>query len=215
MLAVGGGYVAVGLVKDVQFAHARDDVASARAELLNVNDFAGAYKTVGKSMEPSVVNIQVVKTVKAAGNIVIPKGNGNDLLKKFFDRDGDGTPDIQIPDGDELQGDQQQIGTGSGVIIETDGDTGYIVTNNHVAGGAEEMLVVTLADGREIKKAKLVGNGPEERSGRRENRSAERLIAAQMGQQSDDLQQRVTWIMAFGSPVWVRRFDDPRHRQRA
>lgn len=47
---------------------------------------------------------------------------------------------------------QQQIGTGSGVIISEDG---YIVTNNHVINGAEE-LEVTL-NNKKTYKAKLIG----------------------------------------------------------
>src|SRR4030066_2607803 len=41
---------------------------------------------------------------------------------------------------------QEGNGVGSGVIYSSDG---YIITNNHVAGNAKE-LVVTLNDGREI-----------------------------------------------------------------
>jgi len=49
----------------------------------------------------------------------------------------------------------QQIATGSGVIISNDG---YIVTNNHVIDNADE-LSVTLNDGRKLS-AKLVGADP-------------------------------------------------------
>jgi len=47
---------------------------------------------------------------------------------------------------------QQQIGTGSGVIISEDG---YIVTNNHVINGAQD-LEVTL-NNKKTYKAKLIG----------------------------------------------------------
>ena len=53
----------------------------------------------------------------------------------------------------------KEIGTGSGVIMDASNGVGYILTNNHVAGGATEMDV-TLADGRQIKGAKLVGADP-------------------------------------------------------
>lgn len=53
--------------------------------------------------------------------------------------------------GDEVQGE----GLGSGVVYTEDG---YIITNNHVAGQAEEILV-TFHDGKEYE-AKLIGGDP-------------------------------------------------------
>ena len=53
----------------------------------------------------------------------------------------------------------EQVGNGSGVIMHEDGDTAYIITNNHVAENAKEILV-TLADGREIDNATVVGTDP-------------------------------------------------------
>ncbi len=50
---------------------------------------------------------------------------------------------------------QPRVGSGSGVIISTDG---YIITNNHVIEGADE-LEVTLNDNRKFK-AELVGTDP-------------------------------------------------------
>jgi len=49
----------------------------------------------------------------------------------------------------------QEAGTGSGVIYKTEGNTAYIVTNNHVVDGADK-LEVKLADGTKVD-AKLVG----------------------------------------------------------
>ena len=43
----------------------------------------------------------------------------------------------------------KEAGVGSGVIYKKDGDFAYIVTNNHVVEGAEDVLV-TLADGTEL-----------------------------------------------------------------
>lgn len=47
------------------------------------------------------------------------------------------------------QTDSQEAGTGSGVVYKKEGDSAYIVTNNHVVEGAEGVRV-TLADGTEI-----------------------------------------------------------------
>ncbi|RRJ96691.1 Do family serine endopeptidase [Opitutaceae bacterium TAV4] len=50
---------------------------------------------------------------------------------------------------------KQQTGIGSGVVVSSDG---YILTNNHVIDGADE-LKVAFADGREFT-AKLIGTDP-------------------------------------------------------
>lgn len=51
---------------------------------------------------------------------------------------------------------QQEVGSGSGVIYKMDGDKAFIVTNHHVVEGAKE-LEVTLADGSK-ENAELVGS---------------------------------------------------------
>ena len=60
-----------------------------------------------------------------------------DFFAKFFPKDQNGEPkgSAESSNSDE-GGDSEQVGTGSGVIMDTDGKTAYILTNNHVAGGA-------------------------------------------------------------------------------
>lgn len=45
------------------------------------------------------------------------------------------------------QNDGTEVGVGSGVIVSSDG---YILTNNHVAGGKSNRIIVSLADGRNV-----------------------------------------------------------------
>lgn len=187
--AAGAGYAGFDLVENAQFARAEQRVEATREQLSSVNDQAAVFKSVNKVLEPSVVSIEVTKTVRNAGPINIPE-----QLRPFIDPDGDGSPDIE---GFGDRGPQIQHGTGSGVIIETDGDTAYIVTNNHVAGEASEMTI-TLADGRTITNGKLLGADPKTDLAVIKV-TIERVIPAKWGDSST--LGKGDWVLAFGSPL--------------
>ncbi len=191
--ATASGFIGFNVFQDAKFAWAEQKVEATREQLAHVEDLATVFRHVGKVVEPSVVNINVKKTIHGARQLPFD----DNMLRRFFpDRDGDGEPDLP-PGFDESQGgDRVQMGTGSGVIMEVDGDFGYIVTNNHVAGGATEMDI-TLNDGREIKDATLVGADPKSDIAVVKIK-ANHLIAAKWGN-SDEL-QKGDWVMAFGSP---------------
>ena len=93
-----------------------------------------------------VVHIMATTTVKAQ---YVDRGERQyvDPFEFFFGFGGGG---FQRPDP------QPRVGSGSGVIISTDG---YIITNNHVIEGADQ-LEVTLNDNRKFD-AKLVGTDPQ------------------------------------------------------
>lgn len=186
------------LVRDVRFAHAQEQVEATRQQIANVQDLASVFKAVNKAVEQSVVNISVRKTVRNP----ISRFHDEDLLRRFFGRDRDGDGEPEAPEGGfqfDVPGMPEQFeqeGTGSGVIIEVDGDAAYIVTNNHVAGSASEMTV-TLADGREITNAKLIGADP--KSDLAVIRiEADRVIPAKWG--DSDTLEKGDIILAFGSP---------------
>ncbi len=186
-----------GLLRDAQFAQAEAQVQTSREQLSKAEDLSSVFRNVGKAVEPSVVQIDVKKTIKPTGM----HGNiPDDMLKRFFpDRDGDGKPDLPEGFGDNGGDDEMpfdQIGTGSGVIMEVSGSTGYILTNNHVAGNADEMTV-ELNDGRTLKNAKLVGADPKSDLAVVKI-EADHLIAAKWGDSSS--LQKGDWVMAFGSP---------------
>ena len=96
-----------------------------------------SYSRAVELAAPAVVNVYTTKTVTAR-----PSPFTNDpALRRFF---GDNAPQ------------RQENSLGSGVIISSQG---YILTNNHVVSGADE-IKVALRDGRSAS-ATVVGNDPD------------------------------------------------------
>jgi S1-C subfamily serine protease len=93
----------------------------------------GSFSGAARKAAPAVVSINTSKEVRHP--------RSNDPWFQFFFGD-------QAP--------QAQTGLGSGVIISPDG---YILTNNHVVEGADE-IEVTLTDSRRAR-ASVIGTDPE------------------------------------------------------
>jgi Do/DeqQ family serine protease len=109
------------------------------SELGRGADAAGRVQSYADVLEPvqrAVVSVYSTKIIKE--RIAI-----NPFFRQFFGN---------IPDQER---ESRQEGLGSGVIVSADG---YILTNNHVVEGADE-LKVTLADDRDFM-AKVVGTDP-------------------------------------------------------
>ncbi|HSU67028.1 MAG TPA: trypsin-like peptidase domain-containing protein [Tepidisphaeraceae bacterium] len=195
--AVGGFFGANALQSQWSFGQNQ----ASQKQVNQAEDLATVFRDIGKKVEPSVVEIVVHKTVKAPKGVPLP----DDMLRRFFPNQP-GLPNLpnqpNQPDGPDEngggdeQGGMEQVGTGSGVILEVDGKTGYILTNNHVAGGATE-ITVTLADGRRIDNAKVLGADPKSDLAVVKI-EADDLKAVNWGD-STSLQQG-DWIMAFGAP---------------
>ena len=97
-----------------------------------------------KKVSPSVVNIYTAKTVRENPRL-------SPLLDDPFFRQFFGAPD------ESVSRERREQALGSGVIIS---DDGYILTNNHVVDGADEVKVV-LADGKKEFDAKVIGTDPQ------------------------------------------------------
>src|SRR5215510_5596443 len=148
--------------------------AQTKAQLPTPQDLSRTFINVAKQVKPAVVNIDIVERSKRS-SVQLPEG--------FPQIPGLGTP-------------RRQKGTGSGVIISADG---YILTNNHVAGEAEQ-INVKLADGRELK-ARVVGKDTETDLAVIKV-DAQNLTFARLGD-SDKLEQG-EWVIALGSPFGLQ-----------
>ena len=199
--AAVGGFAGTSWVNQARFAYGQDVPQTNPEHLAHLEALSGVYRSVGKALEPTVVQLNVRKKASAdGGNHRMPFDD--DMLRRFFpDQDGDGEPDV--PEGFRGPGgpggpggDFGTFGTGSGVIMEIQGNTAYLLTNNHVAGGAEQIEIV-LHDGRRLENAKLVGADPKTDLAVVKV-EADGLKMAKWGD-SDQL-QKGDIIMAFGSP---------------
>jgi serine protease Do len=102
------------------------------------------FAPVVKRVLPAVVNISSTKVIKTSGQM---NPQMDPMFRQFFGDDS--------PFGGGRQSaprSQREQGLGSGVIVSPEG---YILTNNHVVDGANDVRV-TLSDKREFK-ARVVG----------------------------------------------------------
>ena len=104
-------------------------------EARSLQQFSEAFAAVAEHVKPSVGYIRSQRTEKVSKQRVPPG------MERFFPRFRQ-QPEIEQ-------------GSGSGFIISADG---YILTNNHVVEGAEQ-VIVRLLDRREFK-AKVIGTDP-------------------------------------------------------
>ncbi|MDR2135861.1 MAG: Do family serine endopeptidase [Treponema sp.] len=101
-----------------------------------------AFRSVAEKVLPSVVEIKTVSVRRQQ----LPNYPG--IPWEFFFGPQEGTPDSR-------EREYRSQGMGSGIVIRRNGDTYYILTNNHVVEGASEISLVDM-DGTEYP-AELIG----------------------------------------------------------
>jgi serine protease Do len=146
-----------------------------------------SFSTLAETVSPAVVNISTVKTIKGGGPVFRhfyqgPQGD-QDPFKDFFDKFF----------GNEQQREYKQRSLGSGFIIDKDG---YIVTNNHVIAGADE-IKVKLNSGKEYD-AKIIGRDPSTDIALIKIKADKNYSVVTFGD-SDSLKVG-QWVVAIGSP---------------
>ncbi len=158
------------------------------------------FTTIVEKVDPGVVNIRTTASIRVAGR---GPGGGSDpyeLFRWFFGPDfappgmppGRGGPSPSPAPGPEGQERTVPRGVGSGFFISQDG---YVLTNHHVVEGADG-IIVTLADGRELK-ANVIGS---------DQRTDVALLkvdikdAPVLATGDPKTMRKGEWVLAFGSP---------------
>jgi serine protease Do len=146
-----------------------------------------SFADLAQTISPSVVNITTSAVVAApTGNgPMVPEGSPfEDFFRDFMPPNGEGGP--QEPRRSEA--------LGSGFVISEDG---FIVTNNHVIEGADEIEIEFFSGDR--LKAELVGTDPKTDIALLKVTSDEPLPFVQFG--NSDLMRVGDWVMAMGNPL--------------
>ncbi len=144
-------------------------------------EMQNSFRSVAQKVLPVVVEVDTVNIITQTTSRQSPFG--------FFFRQ---------PDSDENAVPQEfrRSGLGSGVIIYRTNGSVYVLTNNHVAGDAEE-ITVTLADGRKFD-GELVGSDPKRDLALVVFKTKEDIPVAEAGD-SDTLMVG-DWVLAIGNP---------------
>jgi serine protease Do len=148
-----------------------------------------AFAKISEKASPAVVGIKTSQTVTQQYSTTPdwPFGDpfDDDFFERFFGRP---SPRQRSPQPRKFQRSAQ----GSGFIVSSDG---YILTNNHLVGEAND-IQVKLADGRELK-AKVIGSDPESEVAVIKI-DADKLPILELAD-SDKLEVG-EWVLAIGNP---------------
>ncbi len=151
-----------------------------------------SFTELVKRVGPEVVNISTTKVIKR-GPMPRPFGNegpwrdffGDDFFERFFG---------------QMPRERKQRSLGSGVII--DPQKGYILTNNHVIAGADE-ITVHLDDGKEYN-AEVVGRDQKTDLALIKTKVALDVeVGAPLG--DSNKVEIGEWVMAIGNPFGLER----------
>ncbi|MEO1537769.1 MAG: Do family serine endopeptidase [Pseudomonadota bacterium] len=148
-----------------------------------------SFADLAERISPSVVNITTSTTVatNAQPGPIVPDGSPfEDFFRDFLDRNG--------PDGPNGQRPRRSQALGSGFVISEDG---FIVTNNHVIEGADEILI-EFFEGFELE-AEIIGT---DRNTDLALLKVEPNTPLKFVSWGDSEESRVgDWVMAMGNPL--------------
>ncbi len=162
------------------------------AETIPTFNTPASFTRLVETVGPAVVNIRTVKTIKGGGPVFRhfqpgPKGP-EQPFQDFFDRFF----------GDQMQKEFKQPSLGSGFIIDK---SGFVVTNNHVIEGADQ-IKVKLDDESEFE-AEVIGRDPSTDIAVLKLKADRDLPVAKLG--NSDALKIGQWVVAIGSPFGLER----------
>ncbi len=169
-------------------------LALVAALLLLAQTFASAaraapesFAELAETVSPAVVNITTSTMVANRGpEGMVPEGSPfEDFFREFRDRNGEDGPAPQP---------RRSSALGSGFVISEDG---FVVTNNHVIEGADEILV-EFYEGRELP-AEVVGTDPKTDIALLKVEAEQPLPFVSFG--NSDESRVGDWVMAMGNPL--------------
>jgi serine protease Do len=144
-----------------------------------------SFADLAERVSPAVVNI-TTSTMVARGTgpgAIVPDGSPfEDFFKEFQDRNGQGNRP------------RRSSALGSGFVISEDG---YIVTNNHVIEGADE-VIIEFFEGGELE-AKVIGTDPKTDIALLKVESDTPLAFVPFG--NSDTARVGDWVLAVGNPL--------------
>ncbi|MGR3495533.1 DegQ family serine endoprotease [Citreimonas sp.] len=142
------------------------------------------FADLAERISPAVVNITTSTTVagRSGPQGIVPEGSPfEDFFREFQDRGGPNQP-------------RRSSALGSGFVISEDG---YIVTNNHVIEGADEILIEFFED-FELP-AEVVGTDPNTDIALLKVEADRPLVYVPFG--DSDTARVGDWVMAMGNPL--------------
>ncbi len=148
-----------------------------------------SFADLAEKISPAVVNITTSTTVarNTAPRGVVPEGSPfEDFFREFQDRNRGGNGGGDRP--------RRSSALGSGFVISEDG---FVVTNNHVIEGADEILI-EFFEGGELP-AKVVGTDPNTDIALLKVEAEEPLSFVSFG--DSDISRVGDWVMAMGNPL--------------
>ncbi|WP_341369049.1 Do family serine endopeptidase [Yoonia sp. BS5-3] len=158
----------------------------AQASMTTAQERPATFADLAEQISPAVVNITTSTTIagRTGPQGLVPEGSPFEDFFNDLDPDGRGGP-------------QRSSALGSGFVISEDG---YIVTNNHVIEGADEILIEFFPGGEPGVPAELIGTDPNTDIAVLKV-DLDGLPFVEFGDSNGPGSRVGDWVMAMGNPL--------------